>query len=122
MQKPWEEAYLAWLDGGRWVFWFEENLTEAYLHRILNIMFQYVLLSNAFLTTNITAGICIDCKSVAHKLLMYLWNSDYMVVVQIINALPSFYDTFTKLIFVELTLPTLHKLITHLQQERSLLP
>jgi hypothetical protein len=53
---------------------------------------------------------------------MCLWNSDYMVVVQIINALPSSYDTFTKLIFVELTLPTLHELITHLQQERSLLP
>jgi hypothetical protein len=85
-------------------------------------MFQYVLLSNASLTTNITAGTCIDCKSVAHKLLMCLWNSDYMVVVQTINALPSSYDTFTKLIFVELTLPTLHELITHLQQERSLLP
>jgi hypothetical protein len=72
--------------------------------------------------TNITTGTCIDCKSVTHELLMYLWNSDYMVVVQIINALPSSYDTFTKLIFGELTLPTLHKLITHLQQERTLLP
>jgi hypothetical protein len=85
-------------------------------------MFRFVLLSNASLMTNITTGTCIDCKSVAHELLMYLWNCDYVVVVQIINALPSSYDTFTKLIFGELTLPTLHELITHLQQERSLLP
>ncbi len=122
MAKPWEEAYLAWCDGGRWVFLFEENSTEAYLHRILNIMFQYVLLSNASLTTNITTGTCIDCKSVAHKLLMYLWNSAYVVVVQIINVLPNSYDTSTQLVFGELTLTTLHELIIHLQQERSLLP
>jgi hypothetical protein len=85
-------------------------------------MFRYVLVSNASLMTKIITGTCIDCKSVAHELLMYLRNSDTMVVVQIINALPSSYDTFTKLIFGELTLPTLQELITHLQQERSLLP
>jgi hypothetical protein len=85
-------------------------------------MFQYVLLSNASLTTNITTCTCIDCKSVAHKLLMYLWNSAYVVVVQIINVLPNSYDTSTQLVFGELTLTTLHELIIHLQQERSLLP
>jgi hypothetical protein len=53
---------------------------------------------------------------------MYLWNSAYVVVVQIINVLPNSYDTSTQLVFGELTLTTLHELIIHLQQERSLLP